>query len=141
MVQAVSSKLRGKAMSQRLPVLIVDDSEICTAGMFLLLAKHGFVSQLAKSAQTALELFEPWKFSAILMDYQMVGLTGAECASEIRKRELSSGCHIPIIGITSHTDAGLMETCLTAGMDVVLSKDTREEDLIAVLNLYIESDA
>ncbi|MBI5172512.1 MAG: response regulator [Candidatus Obscuribacter sp.] len=127
-------------MTQCLPVLVVDDSEICLTGVSLLLARHGIATKLAKGTKAALSTLECSNFSAILMDYQMIGATGAQCASEIRSRESGSGCRIPIIGLTSHDDAAVRSDCLLAGMDAVLSKDVEEDVLIAVLNSFIKSD-
>lgn len=85
-------------MPSTLPVLVVDDTEICRMGTALMLDQLGFRCELAHNGFDALDLFKPGKYAAIIMDYEMNGMTGAECTSAIRRLESAHGCRLPVIG-------------------------------------------
>ncbi len=75
----------------------------------------------------------PLRFAAILMDCQMPELDGFAATKVIRRHELTSGRHIPIIAMTANAMEGDRESCMAAGMDDYLSKPVQIESLRAVL--------
>ena len=69
----------------------------------------------------------------------MPDLDGYEATREIRRREASSGAHIPIIAMTANSMAADRELCLQAGMDDYVSKPIRPTLLAEALERWIES--
>jgi CheY-like chemotaxis protein len=63
------------------------------------------------------------------MDLQMPEIDGLEAVAEIRKKERTSGAHIPVIALTAHAMTGDRDRCLLAGMDGYISKPLRAEEL------------
>jgi CheY-like chemotaxis protein len=124
-------------MPYSLPVLVVDDTDICRIGTALLLETMGFKCELALNGSDALERFKPGKYWAILMDYEMQGMSGAQCTDTIRKLEAPTGTRIPVIGLTSHRHPSIIRECLESGMDAVLPKDCPSNDLFDVLKPLI----
>lgn len=124
-------------MPYSLPVLVVDDTEICRMGTALLLETMGFKCEQAPNGFDALDHFKPGKYGAILMDYEMAGMTGAQCTDTIRKLESPTGTRIPVIGLTSHRHPAIIRKCLESGMDAVLPKDCPSDDLFDVLKPLI----
>lgn len=129
-------------MPYTLPVLVVDDTEICRMGTGLLLESLGFKCHLAQNGFDALARFKAGRYRAVIMDYDMQGMTGAECVREIRKLEESTGSRLPVIGLTSHRHPSVIRKCLESGMDAVLPKDCPKEDLLDILEplIFTRSD-
>src|ERR1700730_10932596 len=67
------------------------------------------------------------------MDVQMPEMDGLQATAAIRRGELMSGKHIPIIAMTAHAMTGDKERCLEAGMDGYISKPLRVEDLFSTI--------
>ncbi|OPZ92113.1 MAG: Sensor histidine kinase RcsC [bacterium ADurb.Bin425] len=116
-----------------LPILIVDDTEICRISTALLLDQLGFKSDLAQNGFEALNKLKSAQYAAVIMDYDMKGMTGADCTKEIRRLEKSTIPRLPVIGMTSHTSYTVRKKCLDSGMDIVLPKDCSSQDLFDIL--------
>lgn len=120
-------------MPSTLPVLVVDDTEICRMGTALMLDQLGFCCELAHNGFDALDKLKPGKYAAVIMDYEMPGMNGAECTKEIRRLETLANTRLPVIGMTSNDSADVRKKCLDSGMDAVLTKDCRTKDLLDIL--------
>jgi CheY-like chemotaxis protein len=70
---------------------------------------------------------------SFIMDYEMKGMTGAECTSAIRRLESANGSRLPVIGMTSNDSQEVKNKCLSGGMDAVLTKDCPAKDLLDIL--------
>ena len=78
------------------------------------------------------------RYDLVLMDWQAPS-TGHEAAMEIRKGEPPDR-HIPIIAMTVETSADCIDGYLASGMDDILRKPIRMEDLSAALRRWIPAD-
>ena len=74
------------------------------------------------------------------MDVQMPEMDGLEATAAIRKLEVNSGRHLPIIAMTALAMPGDAERCLAAGMDAHVSKplDLRRltSDILALISSH-----
>lgn len=65
----------------------------------------------------------------------MPEMGGFEATAIIRKREQTSGRHMPIIAMTAHAMRGDRERCLEAGMDGYVAKPISMETLLEAMDI------
>jgi two-component system, sensor histidine kinase and response regulator len=61
-----------------------------------------------------------------------------EATAAIRKKEISTGAHIPVIAMTAHALKGDRERCLAAGMDGYVSKPIRTIELFSAIESVMQ---
>ncbi len=120
-------------MPRTLPLLVVDDTEICRIGTALMLEQYGFKIETAENGFDALDKLESGSYGAVIMDYDMVGMTGAECTGRLRGMETGTNRHIPVIGLSANDGETIKEKCLKAGMVAVLDKSCPAGKVLEVL--------
>lgn len=119
-------------------VLLVQDNRVEQMVMSAMLKKSGCQVHIVPAGMEAAQILESEKFDLLFMDYDMREQESLTATEKIRgrEREILTG-HIPIIAITSR-NADLDELdCVNAGMDDVLSKPVRIDDLEAKIKRWI----
>jgi two-component system, sensor histidine kinase and response regulator len=102
-----------------------------------LLQKRGHTVTIANNGKEALKALARASFDLVLMDVLMPEKDGLTATAELRKRELGSGLHTPVVAMTALAMKGDKERCLEAGMDGYISKPVRPPELDSVLEEYI----
>ena len=120
-------------------ILIAEDYPINQRVAQLYLDDLGFASHIASNGNEALKAVSKNHYSLILMDCRMPGLDGFETTRAIRRAEIISGMHVPIIALTAHAMGGDREVCLAAGMDDYLTKPLDPEQLQQLLTKWISA--
>ena len=110
-------------------VLVVDDDQTSRMVAGKMLEKLGYQVASAASGGEALKAFAPGKFFAILMDMTMPEMDGLETTRKIREIEAAATGRVPIIALTGNVFSSDRERCLKAGMDDVLYKPLKKEEL------------
>lgn len=77
-----------------------------------------FVSNGLEAVEASVE-FRP---DLIFMDISMPKMDGKEATTEIRRREIGTDHHVPIVALTAHAMAGDDQSILAAGLDHYLTK-------------------
>lgn len=121
-----------------LPVLVVNDTENCRQSTVAALRSIGIASDVAHDGHQALEMIQKNAYAAVIIDYAMPNMTGADCAREIRRRERDTLTRIPIIGYSCEPRSNIKSDCKDAGMDYILDKDMAVERLVEVL-VYLQN--
>jgi two-component system sensor histidine kinase/response regulator len=120
----------------RLRILLAEDNRVNQVLAVRLLEKRGHEVTVAGNGEEALEALDRQAFDLVLMDVQMPEMDGLQATAAIRKGEMNTGKHIPIVAMTAHAMAGDKERCLEAGMDEYMTKPIRPEQQVDVLNRY-----
>ncbi|HTZ75295.1 MAG TPA: response regulator [Candidatus Aquilonibacter sp.] len=137
---AAPEKLTTKEAPQALAglrVLLVEDNAVNQRLAQKLLEKRGCQVTTANNGLAALSLLESHPFQLVLMDVQMPEMDGLQATVAIRRKEESSGGHIPIIAMTAHAMKGDGEECLAAGMDAYVSKPVHTQELFATIEKLV----
>lgn len=104
-------------------VLLVEDNPINQVVALEFLALMGLKTRLARNGQEALDLCEQAVPSLVLMDIQMPGMDGLECARRLREWQAQGKLpHFPILALTAHALDSDVADSLKAGMDEHLTK-------------------
>jgi len=114
-----------------LRVLMAEDTAANQRLATAVLERRGHAMVVANNGREALDILEEDSgFDLILMDVQMPEMGGFETTAAIRRREETSGQHIPIVALTARAMSGDAERCLEAGMDGYVSKPFRPRELV-----------
>jgi CheY-like chemotaxis protein/nitrogen-specific signal transduction histidine kinase len=113
-------------------VLVAEDSEVNQIVLSLQLKGLGLANRVVADGAEVFAALEEENFDLILMDCQMPGVDGYEATRRLRAGE-SEGRHLPIIAVTASAVKAELDRCRQVGMDDVLSKPYREEELREVL--------
>jgi PAS domain S-box-containing protein len=136
---AASNSIQAGNFKRPLNVLLVEDDVINQKFMKALLTRIGWKIQTASNGREAVELYEPGRFDALIMDGQMPEMSGFEASMAIREIEKTRGTgRVPIIALTAYAMKGDRDKFISAGMDDYISKPVQNEKiLIEILRKYI----
>jgi signal transduction histidine kinase/CheY-like chemotaxis protein len=108
--------------SSGLRILLAEDNIVNQRLALRILQKEGHAVVVAANGLETLVEFAKSEFDVILMDVQMPLMDGFEATAAIRKSEIVTRKHVPVIAMTAHAMSGDRERCLAAGMDDYVSK-------------------
>jgi signal transduction histidine kinase/CheY-like chemotaxis protein len=115
-------------------VLIAEDEKINRIYLKSILIKAGFVTDEAVNGKEAVEKAVVNSYDIILMDISMPEMSGLEATRAIRKSETDHNKkRISIIGVTAHAYDSDIENSISSGMDFVIVKPIKEEQLFKIL--------
>ncbi len=121
-------------------ILVVEDNMVNRKVAHFMLEKKGHEVSAVENGKEALMALENNIFDLILMDVQMPVMDGFQATETIRKKEKSTGEHIPIIAMTAHAMKGDRERCLEAGMDDYLTKPLNPAEVFQKINDAVKNN-
>jgi len=121
-------------------ILLVEDDEISQMVTKSMVEKLGYSVVVANHGKEALEIFDHQTIDLILMDCIMPEMDGYEATEAIRKIEIESDRHTPIIAVTAKTSEGEESRCLATGMDDFLPKPVKLENLSIKITHWLNDD-
>jgi DNA-binding response OmpR family regulator len=114
-------------MSTHPRILIVEDDAAIGAFVQTALEREGFVSELVKRGDTALERAETFSPDLILLDLMLPGLDGLQVCQALRRRAQ----YIPIIMLTAKDDEVDKIVGFELGADDYITKPFKMRELLA----------
>lgn len=100
-----------------LDVLYAEDIELNQQLVEMRLGQRKHRVHIAENGRLAVDMYVRGKYDLILMDAHMPVMNGLDAIREIRRLELGTGTHIPIIMLTASVQESDRELCLLAGAD------------------------
>lgn len=124
-------------MSEKIRILIVDDSQSFRKGMKALLEIQPDmqVTGMAPTGQKGIELIEALHPDLVLLDAQMPGLSGMEVTQEIKKK----WPEVKVILMTMYVDFRVR--AIDAGVDAFITKGISPEDMLSIIRGIVHQDA
>jgi len=142
-VQMTSPLTRLSGTPRPLRVLLAEDNEPNMVLAQIAMKRLGCDVVAVGTGRLALSAVLREHFDLVLMDFHMPDMDGLEATREIRRKEVADArgaeCerrHIPIIAITASAMEAERQECLRSGMDDVLVKPFRLDDLRRVLEKW-----
>lgn len=119
-------------------ILVAEDNPTNQKFIRKFLDKFGLECEIASNGQEAFDLFKDKQFDLILLDCQMPVMDGYETAVCIRDYEKEQNLKpIPIIALTANAFSSNKDKCLSLGINDVITKPVKMDDMIATLNKYL----
>ena len=117
-------------------ILVAEDNEINQDIIARQLGLLGYTADIAGDGREALALLGRKDYVLLLSDCQMPEMDGFELTRTIRQQE-GGQRHLPIIAYTANVLARDIEQCRAAGMDDVIGKPTKLNDLKLILEHWL----
>jgi len=124
-----------------LKILLAEDNPVNQYMAVVLLEERGHTVKVANNGQEVLDMLANESFDLILMDVQMPVMDGFQATEAIRTKERDTRQHIRIIAMTAHALKGDRERCLTAGMDAYIAKPVQENELLAMVECWNNTES
>jgi CheY-like chemotaxis protein len=113
---------------------VVEDNIINRQIVSRKLQSLGFHISEATNGQEALDAVRREEFDCILMDQEMPVMDGMSATTAIRNLGRDCASNIPILGVTANVRATQQIEMLDAGMDDIIHKPYRTNDLFEKIN-------
>jgi CheY-like chemotaxis protein len=114
-------------------VLVAEDNQTNQLVIKAMLDKAGVRADLVGNGREAVSAMRQGVYDLILMDVMMPELDGVSATKEIRALPGRAG-RVPIVGLTANTTAEDHSAFEAAGMDMVLTKPVRYQQLAEVIS-------
>jgi len=124
-----------------LSLLLVEDVAINRQVLVGLLENAGHLVFSAEDGPSALEVCRQQGFDAILMDMHLPGMSGAEVARRIRSEADGLNTGTPIVALTASVAPEDIRHYLDSGMDAVVAKPIRLDNLRQTLAAVMHTPA
>lgn len=122
----------GEAVPASVPasILVVDDEDAFAQVMVEMLSECGHKVCVARSGREAVERFEAERHDLVFTDLGMPGMSGWEVADAIKRVDSST----PVVLLTGWGRTISDDEKQAAGIDMVLSKPVKMDDLSAIVS-------
>jgi DNA-binding NtrC family response regulator len=116
-------------MSAAGKILVVDDHVALAENVIEILEEAGYRTAFAESAEVALERMASDDIAAIITDFKLPGLDGAQLIAELRRR----GYHQPALVVSAYSDEATVSSSHRAGALAVLPKPVDIAELMGLV--------
>lgn len=126
-------------MSDKKRILIAEDSSVIVNLTKKILEFQNFEITAAKNGQMVIDLVKSDHFDVILMDINMPGMDGLECARRIRSMPDKAKSAIPIIAITGNARNLSMNDFKNYGINDYLQKPLNFDLLVERVKGFVNA--
>lgn len=116
-------------------ILIAEDSSVILNLTKKILGQQNYEIDTVKNGKEVMSKFNENNYDLILLDIHMPIMDGMDCAREIRK----SNEHMPILAITGNANNYSMDDFNDAGINDYLPKPLNYDEMLDMVNKYLEN--
>ncbi len=123
-------------------VLVVEDNVVNQQLVLVMLARAGYVAEVAADGREALALLRARRFDLVLMDLQMPVMDGLQATRELRRS--GSGVldpAVPVIALTANAFAEDRARAFASGMNDFLTKPVEPRRLLETLGKWLRPES
>jgi signal transduction histidine kinase/CheY-like chemotaxis protein/HPt (histidine-containing phosphotransfer) domain-containing protein len=121
-------------------VLVIEDNPMNLRYIISLLEKYNIHHQLATNGPDAQYFLDSRLYDLILLDIRIPGLNGLELAGSIRQDETKPNVATPLVATTALAMESTFTQARQAGITDILTKPYTPDQLLQVLNKYLNDD-
>ncbi|PWA84205.1 CheY-like superfamily [Artemisia annua] len=136
-IRYAEKRITGNKSLEGVRILLAEDTPILQKVATIMLEKMGAIVVVVGDGLQAVEalqipsengpktqtkMCDPSPYDLILMDCQMPKMDGYEATKAIRRAEMGTKLHIPIVALTAHAMSSDEAKCLEVGRDAYLTK-------------------
>jgi signal transduction histidine kinase/DNA-binding response OmpR family regulator len=121
-------------------VLVIEDNPMNLRYIISLLEKYNIHHQLATNGPDALYFLDSRQYDLVLLDIRIPGLNGLELAVQIRGDEEKPNVATPLVATTALAMESTFTQARQAGITDILTKPYTPDQLLQVLNKYLNDD-
>ena len=115
----------------RLRILVVEDLHDSADSMALLLECWGCTPTVAYGGEKAIEIAPTLCPDVVILDLELPDISGLEVARQLRQSPTTASALL--VAVTGHGQAGVVQRCQDAGIDLHFLKPVDLEELKTVL--------
>lgn len=121
-------------------ILIVEDNQIASIALSLMLKPYGTKVEIAQNGREALELAQSKYFDLIFMDIGLPDISGDDVTKQIRALNHPQLSSTPIIALTGHVNTDETKNeLLQCGIQEILIKPARNKDLNYIFDNFLRN--
>jgi signal transduction histidine kinase/cytochrome b561 len=121
-----------------LRILAAEDNAVNQLVLLTLLGQAGMEATVVDNGEAAVLAWEREPWDVILMDVEMPLMDGPTATRQIRRREAETGRgRTPVVALTANAMTHQLDSYRLAGMDDLVAKPIRVEELFAALSRVI----
>jgi CheY-like chemotaxis protein len=137
---ALAEQVREKIVHPH-QILLVEDNPVNARLALKQLERLGFAATSVSNGSEALDAMTKTLYDLVLMDCHMPVMDGFEATAKIRKNELRTHRHVPIVAMTASARTEDRDACLAAGMDDYLAKPVAIADIQRIVGTWLSTYA
>ena len=124
-------------LSKTAHILVAEDEPNNRAMIMFLIERQGWQVTAVENGREALSAVENYDFDLVLMNIRMPVMNGFDSLSAIRKWEITSNKHLPVIAVTADAIKGFREKCLAHGFDDYVAKPFILDEFTHTIENYL----
>ncbi|MFW6224371.1 MAG: response regulator, partial [Bacteroidota bacterium] len=122
--------------NHHISILLAEDDPVNQKVARIIFGEKGVKVAVASNGREAVDKFRSGKFNMVVTDLMMPEMDGFQATIKIREIEKQNNWKpVPVVAMTAGITPGIRQKCCDAGMDAIVGKPVKEEELNKILDM------